>query len=384
MVSERQGRLRLGLVAGEMSGDLLGGALLEALAERCGSLEVSGICGPRMQAAGCRSLYPLASLSVMGLVEVLRHLPGLLRLRRQLARRLLAERPAVFVGVDAPDFNLGLERRLRAGGIPTVHFVSPSVWAWRRYRVRRIARSVDLMLTLFPFEADFYREAGVPVRFVGHPLADEIPDRVDASAARAALGLGEGPLIALLPGSRRGEVGRLADVFLGAARWCLEQRPSLRFVAPMASAEVRADFEAALSRQDGRLPVTLLDGRAREAMAAADAVLLASGTATLEAMLLKRPMVVAYRVAPLTHRLLRRLVAVDRFALPNLLAGETLVPEFIQDRAQPEALGSALLGWLDNATARKALVARFDALHHQLRRDAARQAAEAVLSVARP
>ena len=351
-MSERQAPLRLGLVAGEMSGDLLGGALLEALAERCDGLEVSGICGPRMQAAGCRGLYPMASLSVMGLVEV--------------------------------DFNLGLERRLRAGGIPTVHFVSPSVWAWRRYRVRRIARSVDLMLTLFPFEAEFYREAGVPVRFVGHPLADEIPDRVDARGARAALGLGEGPLIALLPGSRRTEVARLADVFLDTARWCLQRRPSLRFVAPMASAAVRADFEAALARQAGSLPVTLLDGQAREAMAAADAVLLASGTASLEAMLLKRPMVVAYRVAPLTHWLLRRLVAVDRFSLPNLLAGEALVPEFIQDRAHPEALGTALLQWLDDPAAREALVARFDALHRQLRRDAARQAAEAVLSVARP
>lgn len=375
--------LRIGIVAGEMSGDLLGAGLLKAIREKHPDAVIEGIGGPQMLAAGCRSLFPLEELSVMGLVEVLAHLPRLLRIRRAIVRHFRAHPPDVFVGVDAPDFNLGVERRLRAAGIPTVHYVSPSVWAWRKGRVRTIARSVDRMLTLFPFEAAFYREHAVPVTFVGHPLADMIPERVAAEAARAALELpADVPLVALLPGSRAGEVARLADSFIATVHWCVQRRPGVHFAVPLANATTRGIFVDALNRHAGALPVHLIDGNARQVMAASDAVLLASGTATLEALLLKRPMVVAYRLARLTHWLARRLVKLPNFALPNLLAGRPLVPEFLQDDVVPEALGEAVLTCLDDTATREHLIAAFDALHRELRRDADRGAAAAVLEVA--
>ncbi|WP_354671210.1 lipid-A-disaccharide synthase [Thiohalobacter sp. IOR34] len=374
--------LRIGLVAGEASGDLLGAGLIQALRERCPGIEFEGIGGPLMQAAGCRSLFPMERLSVMGLVEVLRHLPGLLRLRRQLAGHFLARPPDLFVGIDAPDFNLGLERRLRAAGIPVAHYVSPSVWAWRRYRLPRIARSVDRMLTLFPFEAEFYREHAVPVRFVGHPLADMIPAEVDAAAARRALGLEPGaPLLALLPGSRRGEVTRLAPSFIGAAAELARRRPGLQFAAPFATAATRALFEAELGRHPEAPPIRCLDGQSRELMAAADAVLLASGTATLEALLLRRPMVVAYRLAPLSYRLLRRLVRLPYYSLPNLLAGEALVEERLQAAVEPVTLADDLERLLDDTPRRERLAQRFAAIHEQLGGDASGRAAEAVLEL---
>ena len=378
--------LRIAMVAGEASGDQLGAGLIRALREQLAGereLVVEGIGGPEMQAAGCRSWYSLEALSVMGLVEVLRHLPGLLRLRRQLLQRLLAEPPAVFVGIDAPDFNLGLESRLRRRGIRTVHYVSPSVWAWRGYRIRRIARSVDRMLTLFPFEAEFYRRHGVPVSHVGHPLAERIPLLPDAPAARRQLGLpGHGPLVAVLPGSRVGEVQRLAEPFIATLRWCLERDRGLHFVIPCASPRTRELIESVLAAQDVPLPVTLLDGQSRTAMAAADAVLLASGTAALEAMLLKRPMVVAYRLAPVTHWLMRRLVKVPHYSLPNLLAGEALVPEYIQDEVTPVNLGQALMNQLHNPARRSLLTQRFRELHTELQHNADQAAAAAVLEVA--
>ncbi|HKJ10567.1 MAG TPA: lipid-A-disaccharide synthase, partial [Gammaproteobacteria bacterium] len=332
--------IRIGIVAGEPSGDLLAADLMRAVHERVPDAVFEGVAGPRMIEAGCRALYPLERLSVMGLVEPLKHLPGLLKMRRGLRRHFMAERPDLFIGVDAPDFNLSLEASLKAAGIPTVHYVSPSVWAWRRYRLHKIARAVDRMLTLFPFEADFYREHGVRVSFVGHPLADLIPADIDSRAARRDLGLAEqGPLIALLPGSRESEVARLAQPFVETAAWCLKRRPELRFVAAFASAATRQLFEQAQARWAPSLPITLIDGRSREAMCAADAVLLASGTATLEALLLKRPMVVAYRLAPLTYWLARRLVRTRYYSLPNLLAGRRLVPEITQHEVIADVLG---------------------------------------------
>lgn len=361
---------------------MIGAGLIRSLRARVPDAVFEGVAGPLMIAAGCHAWQPMERLSVMGLVEVLGRYRELRALRAELIRRLCADPPDAFVGIDAPDFNLGLEARLRAAGIPTVHYVSPTVWAWRRGRLQTIARAVDLMLTLFPFEAEFYREHAVAVSYVGHHLADAIPEHTDTRAARAALGLEEaGELIALLPGSRESEVGRLAEVFVQAAHWCAQRRPGVRFAAPFASRATRAQFEAALARHPG-LSCALFDGRSREVMAAADAMLLASGTATLEAMLLKRPMVVAYRLAPLTYWLARRLLYIKRYALPNLLAGEALVPEFVQKAATPAALGAALLDLLAAPPERtRQLQARFGELHRALRRDANERAAEAVLAL---
>jgi lipid-A-disaccharide synthase len=374
--------LRIGIVAGEASGDLLAADLMRAIQARVPDVQFEGVAGPLMQAAGCQMLYPAEKLAVMGLVEVLGHLPELLRIRRVLRRRFLARPPDLFIGVDAPDFNLALERRLKRAGIPTVHYVSPSVWAWRQYRVRKIGRSLDLMLTLFPFEADFYRAHQVPVRFVGHPLADRIPEHCQRRAVRLALKLPErGRILALLPGSRRSEVKRLAEPFLGAAQWLRHQLPDLQFVAPLATPATREIFEDARRRVAPDLPVTILEGQSREAMCAADAVLLASGTAALECMLLKRPMVVAYRLSPITYWLAKRLLTVSYYSLPNHLAGRPLVPEIIQRDVTPENLGEALLGYLRDPTASRELMAVFSELHHQLRQDASSSAAEAVLDL---
>lgn len=374
--------LRIGLVAGEASGDLLGEGLIRAIRARAPEAVFEGVAGPRMIAAGCRALYPMERLSVIGLIEVLGRYRELHAMRAQLAAHFVANPPDVFIGIDAPDFNLGLEARLKAHGIPAVHYVSPTVWAWRRNRLRKIGASIDLMLALFPFESALYEEKGIPVRYVGHPFADAIPLEVDARAARAALGLPpDGELLALLPGSRESEVRGLAPDFIGAARWCLERRPGLRFAAPMVNERVRALFEQALAADPG-LPITLFDGRAREVMAAADAVLLASGTAALEAMLLQRPMVVAYRVSPITWWLGRCLLYVDTYSMPNLLAGEKVAPEFIQDAATPAALGAALLAYLEDPAQARRVRERFAHLHEQLRQGANERAAEAVLALA--
>ncbi len=370
------------MVAGEASGDLLGAGLIEALRERFPGAQFEGVAGARMVAAGCHALYPVEELSVMGLVEVLRHLPRLLRLRADLTRHFSATRPDVFVGIDAPDFNLGLERRLKRAGIPTVHYVSPSVWAWRRGRLRGIARAVDLMLTLFPFESAFYREHGLRERYVGHPMADSIAEHIDRPAARAALKLAsDGELVALLPGSRRSELRYLAEPFLRTALWLRERRPALRFAAPLATPATRRMFEEIRQRTAPDLPVTIVEGRAREVMAAANVVLAASGTATLEAMLLKRPMVMAYRLSGFSHWLLKQLVRTPYFALPNLLANRPLVPEFIQDQVTPANLGQVLLDFLDDPERVSQLEQAFTVIHHELRRDASRQAAQAVLEL---
>ena len=378
--------MHIALVAGELSGDLLGAGLIAALKERYPQARFSGIGGPGMIEQGLHSLVPLERLAVMGLVEVLHHLPELLRIRRQLCRELLADLPTVFIGIDAPDFNLRLERWLRIRGVPTVHYVSPSVWAWRPWRVRGIARAVDLMLTLLPFEAAFYQQHGVPVCYVGHPLADDIPCHSDPMRVRRLLDLDVPPearVVALLPGSRRGEVDRLGPLLLDTAVWLWSRRPELCFLMPAATPRLFAVLRSMWIERAAALPLTLVQGRSRETMAAADVVLLASGTATLEAMLLKRPMVVAYRVAPMTAWLARRLVRVSHFALPNLLAGRELVPEFIQEAATVGNLGPAILRWLDEPLVRERLTAEFDALHRELRRDASRQAAEAIVDLLR-
>ncbi len=382
--------MRIGIVAGEASGDLLGAGLIRALRECHPDAVFEGVAGPRMIEQGCRALYPAQKLAVMGITEVLGRLFELLRIRAHLLRHFTAHPPDVFIGIDAPDFNLALERGLKRAGIPTVHYVSPSVWAWRRYRVRNIARSVDRMLTLFPFEAAFYvahTNHPVTARFVGHPLADAIalPDAEDAEQSlrlRREFNLpAEAQVIALLPGSRVTELHCLAAPFIQAAAWCAVQRPALHFIAPQASALTRKLFEQALAQYAPQLPVTLVDGRAQDALRVSDAALIASGTATLEALLLRRPMVVAYRMAPLTAWIARRMLKVPSFSLPNLLAGQLLVSEFSQEQVTAENLGRALLNCLDDESRRTEINRAFDSIHHTLRRNADAAAAAAVLEL---
>lgn len=368
--------LRIALVAGEASGDILGAGLMRALKAQHPAVEFIGVGGPLMQAEGLTSYFPMERLSVMGLVEVLGRLRELLARRKLLIQTLIQEKPDVFIGIDAPDFTLNIELKLRQAGIKTVHYVSPSVWAWRQKRVLKIREGCDLMLTLLPFEARFYEEKGVPVRFVGHTLADTIPLHADRAAARAELGLPDGPLVALMPGSRGGEVGRLGALFFDAAERLLIMKPGVRFVLPCASPQRRAQIETLL--QGRNLPLTLLDGQSHLALAACDAVLIASGTATLEALLYKRPMVVAYRLAPLTFWILKRMVKSPYISLPNLLAQRLLVPELLQDDATPAALAQTLLPLIDGGEEQ---TRGFDEIHRTLRRDASNQAADAVLTL---
>ncbi|XVN17375.1 lipid-A-disaccharide synthase [Pseudomonas corrugata] len=370
------GNLRVALVAGEASGDILGAGLMRALKAQHPAVEFIGVGGPLMQAEGLSSYFPMERLSVMGLVEVLGRLRELLARRKKLIATLIDEKPDVFIGIDAPDFTLNIELKLRQAGIKTVHYVSPSVWAWRQKRVLKIREGCDLMLTLLPFEARFYEEKGVPVRFVGHTLADTIPLEADREDARQALGLSDGPLVALMPGSRGGEVSRLGGLFFDAAERLRAMRPDVRFVLPCASAQRREQLEALLVGRD--LPVTLLDGRSHEALAACDAVLIASGTATLEALLYKRPMVVAYRLAPLTFWILKRMVKSPYISLPNLLAQRLLVPELLQDDATADALANTLAPLIDGGQEQ---TRGFDEIHRTLRRDASNQAADAVLTL---
>jgi lipid-A-disaccharide synthase len=376
--------LRIGIVANEVSGDLLGAGLIREIRKRYPDAQFEGVGGPEMIEQGCGSLFPMERLSVMGLVEVLKHLPELLFLRRSLLNHFRTNPPDLFIGIDAPDFNLGLERRFKQSGIPTVHYVCPSIWAWRPKRVKKIRKAVNLILSILPFEKPLLEKAGVSTAYVGHPMADEIPLEVDTAAARKALKLeGEDPLIALLPGSRRGEVQALSETFLQAAHLCREQIPDARFVVPLVNPTVRELFEQELARSAPDLPITLVDGRSREVMQAADAVLVASGTATLEAMLLKKPMVVAYRVHWFTHWLLIDcgMLKIPHVALANLVAGEEIAPEYIQHAATPEALSGALISLL-NAPQRMAQIQERSAeLHRTLRLDASRSAAEAVLGL---
>ncbi len=371
----------IGMVAGEASGDFLGAHVIDALRRRFPGLRFAGIGGPRMEAAGFDSWFPMEKLAVRGYAEVLRHYPGLVMMRRKLGRRLIAERPRIFIGVDAPDFNLSLERRLRSRGIPTVHYVSPSLWAWRGSRMQTIRRSVSKMLVLFPFEEALYREAGVPVAYVGHPLAEQIPVEYDREQIREQLKLPLGRrIIALLPGSRQSELQYMAPVFVRAAVRVLEQQPSAHFLVPLVSRETRAIFEQALYDAGAtELPLTILFGHARDALAAADAVLVASGTATLEAALYRKPMVIAYKMAETTWRIMSRMRYQPWVGLPNIIAGEFLVPELLQHEATPENLAQALLNVLADPVVARRLPEKLGRIHDLLRRDSAAAVTEALL-----
>ncbi|MSQ89346.1 MAG: lipid-A-disaccharide synthase [Betaproteobacteria bacterium] len=371
------------MVATEASGDLLAAHLIAALKARRSGLRFSGIGGPKMIAQGFESHVSIDKLGVRGYAEVLRHYRGIMAIRRQLAERLLRERPALFIGVDSSDFNLALERTLKDAGIPAIHYVSPSIWAWRGWRTRRIVRSVTQLLALFPFEPALYEKAGLAVTYVGHPLADVIPMASDKAKARTELRIPEGRcVVALLPGSRRSELHYMADLFVLTGRRLLQDLPHAYFVCPTASRATREMFEAALRRHEAtQLPLTLLFGHSHEALAAADIALVASGTATLESALLKTPMVITYRQSPFTWALMRWMLYLPYIGLPNILAGEPLVAEFLQDQATPEKLAKALLELLQDAGAQRRQVDKFHEIHVSLRQNTAQKAAAAVLAV---
>ncbi|MFB9068735.1 lipid-A-disaccharide synthase [Pseudofulvimonas gallinarii] len=366
----RQAPRRVALIAGEASGDQLGASLVTALKARWPDAVFAGVGGTQMRDAGMEQWSDYAPLAVMGIAEVLRHLPRLLRFRRKLVQRLADWSPDVVIGIDAPDFNLGVEKRLKRRGIATAHYVSPSVWAWRRKRAQRMGRSADRVLCLFPMEPPIYAGYGVDARFVGHPLADRFPDRPDRDGARRQLGIGEREsVLAVLPGSRLGEIERLAGAFLEAARRVQRQRPGLRLIVPAANAACRQALQAHIDALDGGADIQLLDGQAHQAMVAADVLLLASGTAALEALLAKRPMIVGYRIAPLTYFLVKKLgmLKIERYSLPNILHGGDLVPEFMQDDCTADAIAPALLSLLDDEALRQRQIAGFDAIHASLR-----------------
>jgi lipid-A-disaccharide synthase len=375
--------LRVGMVAGEASSDLLAAHLMAALKARRRMILFAGIGGPRMAAQGFESHYPMEKLSVRGYAEVLKNYFEIMGIRRRLARAMIRERPDLFIGVDSNDFNLGLEQRLKKAGIKTIHYVSPSVWAWRGWRIRKIARAVNRILVMFPFEKPLYEKAGIPVSYVGHPLADVIPQNPKKDEARAALRLPSGKLIiALLPGSRRSEMHYMASAFVLAAHRFRQEIHDVHFVCPTVTRATRDMFQRALHQHErADLPLTLLFGHSHEALAAADLALVASGTATLETALFKTPMVIAYRQSPLTWRLMRSMLYLPYVGMPNILAGERLVPELLQDDATPAALSAALVAlWRDKA-ARERQVARFHEFHELLRQNTAVKAAEAVLEV---
>jgi lipid-A-disaccharide synthase len=368
----------VGLVAGEISGDLLGSHLITALKSRQPQFQFEGIAGPRMISAGCRALYSSDRLAVNGYVEVLRHLPGLLALRRNVARHFLENRPDVFVGIDAPDFNFGLEERLKQSGIPTVHFVSPSLWAWRGERIHKIKNAVSRMLVVFPFETEIYERAGIPVTYVGHPLADALPLEPDQVSARRDLGLPEtGEVIALLPGSRLGEVKQLLPIMLEAVQLLVRRRPGVRFVLPVAGEAVSGLIHSHVGSSG--LPITLTQGKSTQAMAAADVVLLASGTATLEAALLKKPMVITYKQPSLTYAIMIRKAYLPWFGLPNILLKRFAVPELIQHQATPEALAHAVETWMESPKEVALLKQEFLTLHQALRCNAMERIADALM-----
>ena len=371
------------MVAGETSGDLLAGRLLSGLRPHLPDATMHGIGGPNMMQHGFVSDFPMEKLSVRGLFEVLAHYREIKGIQIALRDRLLAERPAVFIGVDAPDFNLGLEAQLKDAGIPTMHFIGPSIWAWRGGRIKKIARSVSHMLVVFPFEEEIYREAGIPATYVGHPLAQVIPMEPDQGVARAALGLSEhARVVAILPGSRMSELKYNAVAFVAAAKILLQRDSSLQFVAPMAG-EVQRRYFDELIRQAGLqdVPVHVIDGQSHRALAAADAVIVASGTASLEVALYKKPMVIAYKMMRASWHVLRHMAYQPWIGLPNILARDFLVPELLQDAATPQALADALWPQLEDAALRDRLRRRFTEMHHTLLRDTAAESAQAVLDL---
>jgi lipid-A-disaccharide synthase len=377
--------VRIGLVAGETSGDLLGAGLIQELRELSPDIQFEGVAGPAMQSAGCVAWESSEALAVMGIIEPLRQIPRLLRLRRELIDRWTKTPPDVFVGIDAPDFNLGLETRLRKQGICTAHYGSPSLWAWRQGRVRKIAKAVDMVLCLLPFEKAFYERHQVTAEFVGHPMADAIPDDLDAARFRSALGIEADRVVAVLPGSRMSEVTRLGPIFAAACAQLAAADSGLRFVAPMISDKIRRLFEAHLNSAGMESRFTLTDGDAESAIAAADVVLLASGTAALQAALLCRPMVAAYRLAALSGVIVKtfRLLKSPYVTLPNMLTQDPLVPEFLQGAATPGALAEAVSGLLNDAAKRAQIVEQFSKLRLELARGADKMAAQVIFDLAR-
>ncbi len=372
----------LACAAGEASGDLLAAPVLEALARRLPQPRFAGIAGDRMIAAGCEAWHHIRELSVRGYAEVLAALPRLLRMRAELRARLTRERPAVFIGVDSPDFNLRLEMQLRAAGIPTVHYVSPSIWAWRGGRIEKIRRAADRVLLVFPFEQKIYDDAGIAATYVGHPLAAQIPVQPDVAGARARLALPAGPCVAVLPGSRRAEVEHIGPVFIDAMEVMAARDRGMTFVVPAAEARLRAKIDALLAtRAAARERTRVVDGQSHACLEAADAVLVASGTATLEAALYKKPMVIAYRMPRLSAWIMRAIGGyLPYVGLPNILAGEFLVPELLQEEATPAALARAVLDQLDDEPRRLRLVGRFGEMHESLRRDSPALAADAIIA----
>lgn len=374
--------MKIGIVAGEASGDLLGRGLIEALKARWPNAEFVGIAGPRMQAAGAKSWYSMEKLAVRGYVEVLKNLRELIAIRRGLKARLLAERPVLFIGIDAPDFNLALERSLKSAGIPTIHYVSPSLWAWRPERIHAIKAAVTRMLTIFPFEAAIYEKAGIPVSYVGHPIADAVPVPVRENAqreeAREQLKLKpEGLYFALLPGSRQTELDYHTDLFIDTIKLLANQFPDARFLVPLASRETRDHFDEARYTRGARdLPIQILFGHSQLALAAADVALVASGTATLEAALLRCPHVITYRMSPVTWRMMKKKALLPYVGLPNILAGQFIVPEILQEDATPENLAQALGNLWQHKRARKAMAGAFDAMHLSLKQDNAERLRE--------
>lgn len=375
--------IKIGIVVGEDSGDLLGASLVRALKAQCDHLHVEGIIGPRLEAEGCQKLYSAERLSVMGIIEPLKRLPEILKIQNKVYRHFVENPPDVFIGIDAPDFNLSLERRLKKHQIKTVHYVSPTVWAWRKWRIYKIKKAVDLMLTVFPFEERFYHQYHVPAQFVGHPLADEIPLELDSTEIRQRLKIDQSKkVLAILPGSREMEIERLTEPFLETAAWCVTRYPELEIITAMVNEEREKQFSAIWQRVAPKLPIKVYRQQSHEVMAASDVLLLASGTVTLEAMLFKKPMVVAYRISPITFFLAKLLVrGLRHFSLPNLIAGEECVPEFLQDRVVPKKMGKEILDYLVNEARIEKLKNRFTSLHQSLRRNASHEAARAVLKL---
>ena len=372
---------KIAIVAGESSGDILGSGLIRKLKEQFPWLKIEGIGGPLMQTEGCESLFPMERLSVMGIVPILKRLPELLKMRKQLAARWKASPPDLFIGIDAPEFNIGLAKKLKAADIKTVHYVSPSVWAWRPKRISKIKKAVDLMLCLFPFEQKIYQKHAIDNVCVGHPLANEIPLISDKIEAKTALELNSNSnYLCVMPGSRGSELKYLSQDFLRSLKLVHQFYPDLKFIAPMANDARREQFTKTMAQEEGLPPIKIIDGQSRLAMAASDIILMASGTATLEAMLIKRPMVVAYRVGGFSYRIFKKLLIIDTFAIPNLLSGKTLVPEAMQDECTPDALFGEIRAWLEAPESRwQETESIFMDLHKKLKKDADQYAADSIV-----